>query len=109
MFAFGIWDNRKRRLFLARDRVGIKPLYYFIDDNKIIFASEIKALWQLPWLNKKIKQESIYDYLTFMVTPAPKTIFENIYKLEAGSYISIDSNKKVEIRNWYSPTLNVSS
>lgn len=106
IFSMAIFDLNKNHFYLIRDRIGVKPAYYSLQSGIFSFASEIKALWQLPWLNKKIKKESVYDYLTFMVTPAPKTIFEDIYKLEAGNYISIDFNKKVEIKNWYSPLDN---
>lgn len=101
MFAIALFDIQKNHFYLIRDRIGIKPIYYSLQADVFSFASEIKALWLLPWMIKKIDKESVYNCLTFMVTPAPNTIFEKVHKLEAGTYISIDSDKKIEIKRWY--------
>ncbi|MFH1461368.1 MAG: asparagine synthase (glutamine-hydrolyzing) [bacterium] len=102
MFAIALFDIQKNHFYLIRDRIGIKPVYYSLQADIFSFASEIKALWQLPWMRKKIDKESVYDCLTFMVTPAPNTIFEKVHKLESGTYISINCDKKLEIKRWYS-------
>lgn len=92
MFAFALWDRYERRLFLARDRIGIKPLYYCIKDGELIFASELKALLRYPALDRKIDLLSLSKYLTFSFIPAPHTIFEHIHKLEPGTYAIFDQN-----------------
>lgn len=85
MFAFVIYDRRKKLLFGARDRLGEKPLKYYIDGNTFVFASEVKGL--LPMVkNKEIDTEALDDYLTFQYVPAPKTGLKKVYKLPAGHY-----------------------
>ena len=87
MFAFGIWDLRKQKLLLVRDRIGIKPLYYAWHDGCLFFASEIKAILSYPGFPREVDETSIYHYLTFLSTPAPMTLFRGIKKLPAGHYI----------------------
>jgi asparagine synthase (glutamine-hydrolysing) len=84
MFAFAIWDDRTKELFLARDRIGIKPLYYYWDDRNFLFASEIKAILQDPAVERKIDPCALDDYLTYLYVPGPKTIFAGIRKLQPG-------------------------
>jgi asparagine synthase (glutamine-hydrolysing) len=84
MFAFAIWDEKKNKLLLARDRLGIKPLYYYLNNEKIIFASEIKAILQDSSVKREIDLEAFSDYLSLLYVPAPKTMFRNIHKLPAG-------------------------
>lgn len=84
MFAFALWDKRKNTLFLARDRIGIKPLYYSIQKGSLIFASEIKAILQNPGSQIEIDPDAINDYFSFLFVPAPKTIYKGIYKLKPG-------------------------
>ena len=71
MFAFGLWDNRKRELYLVRDRIGIKPLYYSIHHGRLTFASEIKALLEDPEQPRAVCEEALYHYLSFLTTPGP--------------------------------------
>ena len=87
MFAFGIWDSNKRNIFLARDRIGIKPLYYAWHDGCFFFASEIKALLSYPGFPREIDETALFHYLTFFSTPAPSTLFQKIRKLPAGHRI----------------------
>jgi asparagine synthase (glutamine-hydrolysing) len=87
MFAIAIWDAGKRELFLARDRIGIKPLYYSLHHGRITFASEIKALLLDPDQPRTVNEEGLFHYLSFMTTPAPMTLFEGIHKLEAGTWL----------------------
>ena len=87
MYAFTIWDKKKKELFLVRDRIGKKPLYYFYDGKNIAFASEIKSILQIPGINKKIDTTAVIDYLKYLYIPHPKSIYENIYKLEPGHFL----------------------
>jgi asparagine synthase (glutamine-hydrolysing) len=92
MFAFAIWDQKRRRLLLARDRVGIKPLYYRHDGTRLVFGSEIKAILQAPDVPRRINPEALQDYLTFFWVPAPKTIFDGVAKLPAGHTAVFDGH-----------------
>jgi asparagine synthase (glutamine-hydrolysing) len=83
-FGLGIWDEGRRRLFLARDRVGVKPLYFCWTRHGFVFASEIKALLIHPEVSADVEPLSVYHYLSFLTTPAPLTMFRGIYKLPAG-------------------------
>ena len=106
MFAFSIWDESKKRVFLARDRLGIKPLYYFHDGYRFIFASEIKAILSLPSINRKINEEALYHYLTLAVTPAPMTMFQGIEKLEPGHTISLEIGGQKNKSRYWEPVVN---
>ena len=87
MFAFALWDSRQQQLWLGRDRLGIKPLHYYWDGRKLVFASEIKAILCEPGLPREIDWEALDLYLTLNYIPAPWTIFKNIRKLAPGNYI----------------------
>jgi len=87
MFAFAIWDSKKNSLFLARDRVGKKPLHYCETDDGIIFGSEIKALLQHPKVSRDLNLKALSKYLSYEYVPAPDTIFRSINKLEPGHYL----------------------
>ena len=87
MFAFAIWDKRNSRLFLARDRIGKKPLFYYDDGKTFVFASEIKSILEDPQVRKEMNHEAFYDYFKYLYVPDPKTIYKNIHKLEAGHYL----------------------
>lgn len=100
MFAFAIWDTRNESLFIARDRIGKKPLYYHQIDNDIVFASELKALLKLPKIPKEIRLDAVYDFFAYQYIPDPKTIFENIYKLEPGHYLQVDRNGITKQQYW---------
>ncbi|MDP3918841.1 MAG: asparagine synthase (glutamine-hydrolyzing) [Nanoarchaeota archaeon] len=96
MFAFAIWDSKKKQIFLARDRTGIKPLYYSLKNKSLIFASEIKAILLSPNITKDINPTSLHSYLTFRYFPGEETIFQDVKKLAPGNYI-IYNLKKSEI------------
>ena len=100
MFAFAIWDSNDRKLFLARDRVGIKPLYYGIIDKKLFFGSEIKSILQYEAYKPQINVSAIHDYLSYLYIPAPKTIFKDIYKLPP-AHILIYKNGKITIKKYW--------
>ncbi|MEW6331333.1 MAG: asparagine synthase (glutamine-hydrolyzing) [Pseudomonadota bacterium] len=84
MFAFAIWDAQKEELFLARDRIGKKPLYYTTAGGVFAFSSEIKALLTLPWVRAELDEEALYHFLTFNGLMAPQTMFRNIHKFHPG-------------------------
>ncbi len=105
MFAFGLWDNRLKRLFLARDRLGKKPLVYVHRNGKFGFASEMKALLQIPWVERKINPSAIHHYLTYQYIPAPETIFEGIKKLPPAHYLLFDSHGNLTIKRYWRLTL----
>ncbi len=88
MFAIAIWDVRKQMLFLARDRLGIKPLYVYSDDEKIVFGSEIKAILACPDVRRDIDLTALNNFLTFEYIPAPRSIFRHIRKLEPGHWMT---------------------
>ncbi len=94
MFAFAIYDQKDNTLFLARDRIGKKPLKYYIDDTQIVFASELKAVLTQKGVKKVIDYHALHLYLTYGYTPAPQTGFEGIKKLEPGSYMFINLDRK---------------
>lgn len=101
MFAYALWDENRRKLYLVRDRLGVKPLYYTIKNSSLIFASEIKAILQYPDVKKDIDETALYHYLTFATTPAPFTLFKNIKKLPAGHYLSINSDGNISETQWW--------
>jgi len=101
MFAFAIWDSPKRRLFLARDRVGKKPLYYYLDDKLFAFASEIKALLKHPKIKGELNLRAFPLYLSYGYVPTPETFYKNIHKFPPASYAIINSRGKLEIREYW--------
>lgn len=95
-YAISIWDARTNDLFLIRDRIGIKPLYYSFDGNKIVFASEIKAIIKDPDFKREVDEDALYDYFTFITVPAPKTLFKHIEKIPAGHYLHLNKNGQLD-------------
>jgi asparagine synthase (glutamine-hydrolysing) len=93
MFAFAIWDKARRRLFLARDRVGIKPLVYAWDGRRLLFGSEIKALLEDAAVSRELDWEALRDFLTLHYIPSPRTIFRSIRKLPPASYLVLDLDR----------------
>jgi asparagine synthase (glutamine-hydrolysing) len=100
MFAFGLWDSVRQRLWLARDRLGIKPLYYYWDGSRLVFASEIKAILKDPQVSKEIDLQGLDLYLTLNYIPAPWTIFRNIRKLPPGSFLVAERGKITIEKYW---------
>jgi len=90
MFAFGLWDDRRQSLFLARDPFGIKPLYHGWFNDHFYFASEIKAILEDPIVPREVNEKGLYDFLSFMCVPAPETLFKGIEKLPAGHAMLLD-------------------
>ncbi len=89
MFAFAIWDEKEKSLFLARDRVGIKPLYYCLTNGSLVFASEIKAILADPAVNREVAPEIIDRFLTFLYLPGEETLLRGIRKIAPGSYLIV--------------------
>jgi len=81
MFAIAVWDNQRRRLILARDRIGKKPLFWSTRHGQLAFASEIKAFLAWPGFDRSLDAEALHDYLSFLAVPAPKSIFKTVHKL----------------------------
>ena len=100
MFAFAVWDENARTLFLARDRVGIKPLYYWLSGETIVFASEIKAILADPAVKRTLAPEIIARFLTFLYVPGEETLLKGINKLAPGHYL-LAKDGKAEIRQYW--------
>jgi asparagine synthase (glutamine-hydrolysing) len=101
MFALALWDAKARELWLVRDRIGIKPLYYSSHHGRLIFASEIKALLADQEQRRAVHEEAFYHFLSFLTTPAPQTLFEGIKKLPGGTWLRVREDGEVrECRYW---------
>lgn len=93
MFSISLWDKQKQKLYLVRDYMGEKPLYYSkISENEIVYSSELKSFKNFPSLNLNLNKQAIWDYLSFLWIPEPETIYENVYALEPGFWMSIDKS-----------------
>ena len=90
MFAFAIWDRRHKRLLLVRDRLGIKPVYYYAGKDFFVFASEIKSLLQHPKVPREVDRQALDLYLALRYVPGPRTMFKNIFKLQPGHRLTVD-------------------
>ncbi len=100
MFAFAIWDRQEKELMLVRDRMGVKPLYYYCDEEKLLFASEIRAILASGLVPRKINKNGIYEYLSYQSVSYPLTLVEGIYQLEAGSYLKV-RNGEIEKKTYW--------
>lgn len=106
MFAFVIWDSQKKAVYGARDRLGLKPLYYYVKDSLLIVASELKALLHHPSVEREIDSDSLVDYLRLGYYPAPRTPLKNVFKLKPASTISFSEsglsiNEYWQIEDYY--------
>ncbi|MFO7536114.1 MAG: asparagine synthase (glutamine-hydrolyzing) [Kiritimatiellia bacterium] len=110
MFAFAVWDAPRQRLLVARDRIGIKPLYYHWANGRFRFASEIKAILEDSSVPRELNPQALYDYIGFEFTPAPDTLFQNIQKLPAGHRILLEKGG-LKVESWwdlsYKPAANI--
>jgi asparagine synthase (glutamine-hydrolysing) len=107
MFAFAIYDLTRQELFLARDRVGVKPLYFAANDDHLTFASEVKALLVDPAWSREIDEEALFHYLSFLVAPAPMTMYKQVHKLPPGSWLRMSPDGSIELKRWWDPFDNV--
>jgi asparagine synthase (glutamine-hydrolysing) len=104
MFAFALWDARRRRLVVGRDRLGIKPLYVRNDGRRLAFASEAKALVALPGVTAAIDHAALDSYLRLGYVPAPQSIFQGVHKLAPATLLAIEGGRISEHRYWRVPT-----
>ena len=103
MFSFAIWDNKREALFIARDRLGIKPLYYYIKDQQFTFASELRSLVASGFIDKSINPTGLYHYLSFGHSKSPETIVSSVRELKPGHYLWIDKNGNWEEKEYWNP------
>ena len=103
MFAFAVWDSEKRQLILARDRLGIKPLYYIAGEKQFLFASEVRALLASGLSDSKINPTGLYHYLSFGHLKSPETLIRNIKELKPGHYLVVDSDGNVKETQYWHP------
>jgi asparagine synthase (glutamine-hydrolysing) len=103
MFAFAVWDERRGRLVLGRDRVGKKPLYYWRSGDRLVFGSEIKALFADPAVPRRLDAAAIPAYLTFGYVPTPRTFFEDIRSLPPGHVLSFETGREPQIERYWEP------
>ncbi len=101
MFAFALWDKKAQKLVLARDRFGIKPLYYSIINGNLIFASEIKSILQYPGFAKEIDYSALDHYISFRYTIGEATIFKNVRKLSPATLLIFDRNKNIKLKKYW--------
>lgn len=101
MFAFGLWDEKNQKLILARDKFGIKPLYYYLDSEQLIFASEIKAIIENTDIKREIDFTSLSEYFIYRYIPSPKTIFKNIYKVEPAHFLEISNDLDIKKTEYF--------
>lgn len=100
MFAFAIYDQRRKKLLLVRDRIGIKPLYYTFANGRLLFGSEIKSILQDPLVERRVNYQALYDYLGFEFVPAPQTMFAGIHKLPAGHHLVFE-NGNIDVQQYW--------
>ena len=101
MFAFALWDEKKQELIIARDKSGKKPLYYTEQSGRFCFASELKALFELDWVNREIDEKVLYDFLTYDLVPPPNTMFKNIFKFKPGHFMRINTKGIIDYKPYF--------
>ena len=105
MFAFAVWDDRRHRLVLGRDRVGKKPLYYWSEGGRLVFGSEIKAVLAHPLVRRELDPEAIPAYLTFGYVPSPRTFFAGIHSVPPGHVLTVDGDAGVRLQPYWEPEI----
>ncbi len=103
MFGFAIWDPARRRLFVARDRLGIKPVYYSFRGGRLVFASEIKAIVEDPAIDRSVDPQAVFDYVGYEFVPGPRTMFRGIAKLQPGHTLTLEGGDVRLRRYWDIP------
>lgn len=103
MFAFALWDSQRQRLLIARDRLGVKPLYIWSDGRRLAFASEAKALFAVPGIRAELDLSSVRSYLTLGYVPSPQSMFRGVRKLCAATLLTVENNRVNERRYWRPP------
>jgi asparagine synthase (glutamine-hydrolysing) len=108
MFAVAAWNDREKKLLLIRDRIGVKPLYYYWDGSILLFASEIKALLASNLFSRRLNRQAVWDYLTYRYVPGPETMWQNIWKLPPGHMLEWSPNGEPRLaRYWSSDVVSV--
>ncbi len=105
MYCFALWDDHEQKLIISRDRLGVKQIHYYEDENRIIFGSEIKTILSLPGISREINYKALSDYFSLQYIPAPNTVYERIRKLPPACVMSIGGND-VAIRKYWSLAYN---
>jgi asparagine synthase (glutamine-hydrolysing) len=100
IFSFAIWDNNKKKLFIARDRFGVKPLYYYLNKDKIIFSSSLDSIIKNNNINPDLNLDSVCNFLILGYVPSPETIWKGFNKLAPGSFILIENNSAIVKKYW---------
>lgn len=103
-YAFALWDENKKSVFLGRDRTGVKPLYFSFQKSGLIFASEIKAILEHPEVERDVDYMAMYHYLSFLTTPAPLTMFKDIFKLPSGFYMELNESGDIRTERYWDAT-----
>ena len=106
MFGFALWDARSKELWLVRDRIGVKPVYWTRHGSELRFASEIKALLSDPAVPRAVNEDGLFHYLSFLTTPAPDTLFAGIHKLPGGTWLRIRADGSMEERRYWDALAN---
>lgn len=101
MFAIALYDKKSDVMYLIRDHLGVKPLYYYINEKNLVFASELKPIMEVPFFKKEIDYDSLNNYLYYGYITGEKSIFKNVYKLLPGNYLKLKDNK-IEIKEYWS-------
>ncbi|WP_085906820.1 asparagine synthase (glutamine-hydrolyzing) [Kiloniella majae] len=101
MFAFGLWDPRNQELWLVRDRIGVKPLYYALYNGRLTFASEIKGLIKDPDLPRKVNESAMLQYLSFLAPPAPHTLYQGVEKLAGGCWLTVQRDGSIQHHRYW--------
>jgi asparagine synthase (glutamine-hydrolysing) len=101
MFAFAVWDSRRKSLLLARDRIGVKPLFYTVTGGRFAFGSELKVLLQLPEVERRLNWESVNHLFTTMCTPSSESIVEGVHKLKPGHLLIVSAKDGIRVREYW--------
>jgi len=101
MFTFAIWDSRRRQLFIARDRVGIKPLYFSLLNGSLVFASELKSMLQVPEIDRRLSWPALNHLFTFLATPSDQSIIEKVHKLEPGHRATLSRDGRFRMERYW--------
>jgi asparagine synthase (glutamine-hydrolysing) len=105
MFAFAVWDSRRRRLVLGRDRLGKKPVYYCAQPGRFAFASEIKAVLSVPWVPRRLNRRAMAPYLAFGYVPTPETFYAGVLSLPPGHVLTLEPGREPRIERYWAPPL----
>ena len=109
MYAFAVWDRQEKELFIARDRLGVKPLYYYKDGDRLLWASEVRSILASGWVKRRLDRQALADFFTFQSVSAPHTPVEGVRQLEAGCWMKIRNGEVEHGRYWDVTTMHEES